>query len=77
MEVCVLPDVDECATETHSCSPSERCVNEEGAFQCSPACEPGFRVQPSRSSSRLTAVVCVDIDECAEGLHSCLIATQR
>ncbi|KAE8752651.1 hypothetical protein FOCC_FOCC000773 [Frankliniella occidentalis] len=68
------PDVDECATGTHNCSPSERCVNEGGAFQCSPACEPGFRV---RAAGRLTATVCEDIDECAEGLHSCLIASQR
>lgn len=73
--------MDECAAGTHNCSPSEQCVNEEGTFQCSPACRPGFRVQavprvPGNVAST-KAAVCEDIDECAEGLHSCLLATQR
>ncbi|KAJ1525633.1 hypothetical protein ONE63_008851 [Megalurothrips usitatus] len=48
-------DVDECAGQTHNCSPSEKCVNVEGSFQCSPACEPGFRVRAPTRASAATA----------------------
>ncbi|XP_078103797.1 fibulin-2 isoform X1 [Sander vitreus] len=57
-------DVDECATNTHSCRPSEQCVNTVGSFICElqVTCPAGFQLRNS---------VCKDIDECVLQTHNC------
>uniref|UniRef100_A0A668A591 Fibulin 2 n=1 Tax=Myripristis murdjan TaxID=586833 RepID=A0A668A591_9TELE len=57
-------DVDECVTNTHSCRPSERCVNTVGSFVCERqvTCPAGY--QPRNG-------VCEDIDECMVRTHNC------
>uniref|UniRef100_A0A673A6I2 Fibulin-1 n=1 Tax=Sphaeramia orbicularis TaxID=375764 RepID=A0A673A6I2_9TELE len=57
-------DVDECATNTHSCRPSERCVNTVGSFVCElqVTCPAGYQLKNS---------VCEDIDECVLRTHNC------
>lgn len=46
---CSPADVDECLTDTHSCRPSEHCVNTVGSFVCEPqvTCPAGY--QPRNS----------------------------
>ncbi|XP_067444511.1 fibulin-2 isoform X2 [Thunnus thynnus] len=57
-------DVDECVTNTHSCRPSERCVNTVGSFVCElqVTCPAGHQLRNS---------VCEDIDECVLRTHNC------
>ncbi|XP_041945780.1 fibulin-2 isoform X2 [Alosa sapidissima] len=57
-------DVDECITNTHTCKPTERCVNTLGAFVCERhiSCSSGY--QPRNG-------VCEDIDECVTRTHNC------
>ncbi|XP_058487669.1 fibulin-2 isoform X2 [Solea solea] len=57
-------DVDECVTNTHSCRPSERCVNTVGSFVCElqVTCPTGFQLSNS---------VCEDVDECVLQAHKC------
>ncbi|XP_037640554.1 fibulin-2 isoform X1 [Sebastes umbrosus] len=57
-------DVDECATDTHSCRPSERCVNTVGSFVCElqVTCPAGYRPRNG---------VCEDTDECVLRTHNC------
>ncbi|KAG8007355.1 Fibulin-2 [Nibea albiflora] len=57
-------DVDECVTNTHSCRPSERCVNTVGSFVCElqVTCPAGYQLRNS---------VCEDIDECVLRTHNC------
>ncbi|KAM7402735.1 hypothetical protein PAMP_017949 [Pampus punctatissimus] len=57
-------DVDECVTNTHSCRPSERCVNTVGSFVCElqVTCPAGYQMRNS---------VCEDIDECVLRTHNC------
>ncbi|XP_071350641.1 fibulin-2 isoform X2 [Trachinotus anak] len=57
-------DVDECVTNTHSCGPSERCVNTVGSFVCElqVTCPAGYRLRNS---------VCEDVDECVLRTHNC------
>lgn len=42
-------DVDECVTNTHSCGPSERCVNTVGSFVCElqVTCPAGYQLRNS------------------------------
>jgi len=55
-------DVDECARgDAVVCGPHAVCSNKIGDFSC--ACLPGYRMNSDG--------VCVDIDECAEGLARC------
>ncbi|XP_063797386.1 fibulin-2-like isoform X2 [Pseudophryne corroboree] len=51
-------DVDECALNTHTCVPGERCINTAQSFVCIPEviCETGFLLEDG---------VCQDINECA------------
>uniref|UniRef100_A0A3Q3LPH2 Fibulin 2 n=1 Tax=Labrus bergylta TaxID=56723 RepID=A0A3Q3LPH2_9LABR len=57
-------DVDECVTNTHSCRPSEHCVNTVGSFVCElrVTCPAGYQLRNS---------VCEDIDECVLRTHNC------
>ncbi|XP_051270886.1 fibulin-2 [Dicentrarchus labrax] len=57
-------DVDECATNTHSCRPSEGCVNTVGSFVCElrVTCPAGYQLRNG---------VCEDIDECVLRTHNC------
>ncbi|XP_035488307.1 fibulin-2 isoform X1 [Scophthalmus maximus] len=57
-------DVDECVTNTHSCRPSERCVNTVGSFVCElqVTCPAGYQLRNS---------VCEDVDECVLRTHNC------
>uniref|UniRef100_A0A3Q1CF53 Fibulin 2 n=1 Tax=Amphiprion ocellaris TaxID=80972 RepID=A0A3Q1CF53_AMPOC len=57
-------DVDECATNTHSCRPRERCVNTVGSFVCElqVTCPAGYQLRNS---------VCEDVDECLVRTHNC------
>ncbi|XP_074522201.1 fibulin-2 [Halichoeres trimaculatus] len=57
-------DVDECATNTHRCRPSERCKNTVGSFVCElqVTCPAGYQQRNG---------VCEDIDECVLRYHNC------
>lgn len=47
--VLILADVDECVTGTHSCLPSEHCVNTVGSFVCElrVPCPAGYQLRNS------------------------------
>nr|XP_055040032.1 fibulin-2 [Misgurnus anguillicaudatus]XP_055040033.1 fibulin-2 [Misgurnus anguillicaudatus] len=57
-------DVNECATNTHTCQVDERCVNTIGAFMCERqiSCPSGYQKRNG---------VCEDIDECVLRTHNC------
>ncbi|XP_043217552.1 fibulin-2-like isoform X2 [Amphibalanus amphitrite] len=63
-------DIDECEEGTANCQPAaEYCANTAGGFTCQRRqdgvqCATGFRLNA-------TSGVCDDIDECADGVHSC------
>ncbi|XP_074054470.1 fibulin-2 isoform X2 [Macrotis lagotis] len=59
-------DINECVTDTHTCSRGEHCVNTVGSFHCYKDlnCESGYELKEGE---------CVDIDECAQGTHSCKV----
>ena len=47
----LLPDIDECTTQTHDCSLNGICTNVEGSFQCE--CQPGFTGDGKTCEGRL------------------------
>ncbi|CAI5764412.1 fibulin-5 isoform X1 [Podarcis lilfordi] len=49
-------DVDECASESHQCNPTQICINTEGGYTCS--CTEGYWLLEGQ---------CLDIDECRYG----------
>ncbi|KAE8586229.1 hypothetical protein XENTR_v10021600 [Xenopus tropicalis] len=49
-------DIDECASETHQCNPTQICINTEGGYTCS--CTEGYWLLEGQ---------CLDIDECRYG----------
>ncbi|XP_037784060.1 fibrillin-2-like isoform X6 [Penaeus monodon] len=63
-------DIDECREKKHDCEDGQYCVNTLGSYQChthgsaSQTCHPGY-------TFNRTARVCMDIDECSEGIHDC------
>ncbi|XP_047207687.1 EGF-containing fibulin-like extracellular matrix protein 1 isoform X1 [Girardinichthys multiradiatus] len=60
----VCRDIDECATDIHSCGPGQTCYNTRGSFMCQ--CPPGYY----RNGDS-----CVDRDECALShycMHGCV-----
>ncbi|XP_068598546.1 fibulin-2 [Brachionichthys hirsutus] len=60
----ICEDVDECLTGSHSCRPSERCVNTVGSFVCElrVTCPAGYLLRNA---------ACEDIDECVVRTHNC------
>ncbi|XP_044741825.1 fibulin-2-like isoform X2 [Chrysoperla carnea] len=57
-------DINECA-EQRVCKHNERCINYDGGFRCeAPQCPSGKQLNPEGTR-------CVDIDECALGIHKC------
>ncbi|KAL7297960.1 hypothetical protein TKK_0008977 [Trichogramma kaykai] len=73
-EIC--DDIDECSEgPTNPCPPSSMCFNTKGSFRCfsislgnnsADRCELGYRWDDALEQ-------CLDIDECAENIHKCLI----
>ncbi|KAK2862642.1 hypothetical protein Q5P01_002175 [Channa striata] len=57
-------DVDECLISTHSCRPTERCVNTVGSFVCElqVICPAGYQLRNG---------ICEDVDECMLRTHNC------
>ena len=53
-------NIDECTMGIDNCLVYSKCEDTDGSFQC--VCEPGFKMR---------AGVCVNMDECLEGLHGC------
>ncbi|ETE56998.1 hypothetical protein L345_17290, partial [Ophiophagus hannah] len=53
-------DLDECATEAHSCNLNANCLNTPGSFRC--ACQEGFSGD---------GYSCSDVDECADNVNLC------
>ncbi|KAK7802040.1 hypothetical protein U0070_025713 [Myodes glareolus] len=51
-----VTDVDECATDSHQCNPTQICINTEGGYTCS--CTDGYWLLEGQ---------CLDIDECRYG----------
>ncbi|OWK08853.1 FBLN5, partial [Cervus elaphus hippelaphus] len=47
-------DVDECATDSHQCNPTQICINTEGGYTCS--CTDGYWLLEGQ---------CLDVNECA------------
>ncbi|OQR69512.1 hypothetical protein BIW11_12208 [Tropilaelaps mercedesae] len=65
-------DVDECASGQNDCPEWLTCENKVGGFIC--VCPAGYRqtaLRPVNVTSAYDADGCVDVDECAEGLHTC------
>ncbi|KAH8278249.1 hypothetical protein KR044_008526, partial [Drosophila immigrans] len=68
-------DIDECASQTHSCEPPMRCENLNGSYTC--LCEAGYalgfdnRIHSSSSSSESPSSSCLDIDECSLSNANC------
>ncbi len=58
-------DIDECLNP-NSCQYNERCDNLPGSYKCTLVliCDDGYELNPSKTE-------CVDIDECALGIHNC------
>lgn len=58
-------DIDECEENLHDCKDTEKCVNDDGAFNCkSIECrEKGFVYDHEKET-------CVDIDECEEAVQN-------
>eukprot|EP00062_Callorhinchus_milii_P017640 gi/632970328/ref/XP_007901587.1/ PREDICTED: fibulin-2 [Callorhinchus milii] len=57
-------DVNECLTDSHSCSLGEICINTFGSFRCQReiVCGPGFQRKDNH---------CQDVNECLTDSHSC------
>uniref|UniRef100_A0A6I8PAP8 Developmental arteries and neural crest EGF-like protein n=1 Tax=Ornithorhynchus anatinus TaxID=9258 RepID=A0A6I8PAP8_ORNAN len=49
-------DIDECASDSHQCNPTQICINTEGGYTCS--CTDGYWLLEGQ---------CLDIDECRYG----------
>ncbi|XP_066463646.1 fibulin-5 [Eleutherodactylus coqui] len=49
-------DIDECASDSHQCNPTQVCINTEGGYTCS--CTEGYWLLEGQ---------CLDIDECRYG----------
>ncbi|XP_034247207.1 protein kinase C-binding protein NELL1-like [Thrips palmi] len=72
-------DQDECAAGTHRCpAGAAHCVNMPGWYYC--RCRPGYRTAfkdfaalaaDASDATDAQGAVCVDVDECAEGSHTC------
>jgi len=59
-------DIDECLVTNGGCD--QICSNMEGSFECS--CADGYRY-PTDGRSDNTNLGCENVDECAEGTHTC------
>ncbi|XP_074621556.1 uncharacterized protein LOC141880074 [Acropora palmata] len=56
-------DIDECQVQNGQCS--QKCENKPGSHKCD--CFDGF----VNLGNNLTDVICIDIDECFDGIHEC------
>ena len=55
MSLCfVLPDIDECVTNTHNCSTDALCTNIGGGFTCQ--CNPGFTGDGNSCTGKMNTV---------------------
>ncbi|XP_047357054.1 fibrillin-1-like isoform X1 [Vespa velutina] len=72
----VCTDINECVVSPNVCTESTHfCVNTQGSFSClkmvgTKSCPAGFKFDK-------TSQTCKDVDECAEGIHSCLEETEE
>ncbi|KAE8753166.1 hypothetical protein FOCC_FOCC000089, partial [Frankliniella occidentalis] len=63
-------DLDECAEGRHRCpSSAAHCVNMPGWYYC--RCRPGFRTAFTEPERADRGAICMDVDECLEGSHTC------
>ncbi|XP_045478881.1 protein kinase C-binding protein NELL2-like isoform X3 [Harmonia axyridis] len=59
-------DLDECATNTHRCTSSSKCVNMIGWYYCT--CKEGFK---GPGSDNNLGTLCEDVNECDEEIDTC------
>lgn len=60
-------DIDECGTNLHNCSTTEKCINTLGGFACRTRrrCSAGYAPDPASGE-------CKDVDECVAGVANCM-----
>ena len=73
-------DVDECATESHSCSNNASCVNKEGTYECFEAStwktetvKPGITQRSSETSTKTTTAVTTTTTTVEQGNNTVLV----
>lgn len=72
--ICV--DINECSEGLHDCDVNGTCTNSTGSFSCK--CKTGYTGDgktcaeiPCDPGFKKSGTICVDINECTEGLHDC------
>ena len=66
----VCHDIDECATNNGNCGSGYTCVNRDGRTGQNHDCVGKFPFSPVLLGL-LMPLLCVDVDECMTGTHSC------
>lgn len=54
----LLPDIDECETNSHHCNPTQLCINTAGGYTCS--CTEGYWLIGGQCQGGLTESIIVD-----------------